>query len=176
MLGDQVGQPRRAAQDHRPLHRRGFLQGGHPVQVRVNSDQTLKEFRQKLANDALADGFTGREGDVLAHIGQVRRDQREVLRTQRASGAGAQQQLQQFVVRVVQRSQDGYPWRQLSGQTQLGLAVRKAMAFNAGQRQAAGACKSSGGCQVFFKVQQQFRARHQNSTNTWGRSVAAPMV
>jgi hypothetical protein len=47
----------------------------------------------------------GWKGDVLAHVGQVRRHQREVAHAQGARGAGGQQQFDQLVVGLVQAAQ-----------------------------------------------------------------------
>jgi hypothetical protein len=83
----------------------GLVQGGHAVQVRVHGDHGVEQAGQEGADDALADRLAGVEGDVLAHIGQVRRHQREVAHAQAARGAGGQQQFDELVVGLVQAAQ-----------------------------------------------------------------------
>ena len=105
VCGDQVRQERRAAQHQGVAGGQRFVQGGDAVQMGIDCDDSVKQCCQELAHDTLTDGFAWLERDVLAHIRQIRRQQRQVLCTQAARGLGYQQQFKQFFVRLGQASE-----------------------------------------------------------------------
>jgi len=72
------------------------------VQVRVDGDQCVELAGQQLADHSLADHLARVEGDVLAHVGQIGRDQDQSLGAQAARFTGHQQQLDQLFVGVVE--------------------------------------------------------------------------
>ena len=136
------------------------------MQVGVDRDQTVHQLRQEAADDLLADDLARVKGDVLAHVGEVRRHQQDLLGAQLAGFLAHQQQLDQLVVGCVQTAVDDQLCRQLptgiDGQLQAHLGIGEAMAFDAGGRQATGLGQAQGGHLLIFKIQQQ--GRHQNST------------
>lgn len=152
------------------------------MQVRVHRDHGIEQPCQEPAHHLLAHGLTGVEGDVLPHIGQVRRHQREVLHAEVAGRTCGQQQLHQFFIGLVQATQQhGVPWQAASGlvhrQAQLEFAIGETMAFDGLGRQTGGLCQAQRRCGFVVEIQHArgFRCGHgQNSTNTRGTSSAVP--
>ena len=105
LLHNPIGQQRRGTEQHGLCGWYGLVQGGYPVQVRIDSDDGIEQVGQKAPDDALAHHFARRECHVLAHVGQVGRDQGEMLRPQSAGGLGHQQQLGELFVGVVECAQ-----------------------------------------------------------------------
>ncbi len=101
-FGDQSRQRRGRAKGDRIGQRHRLLQGGDAVQVRVDGDQCVELAGQQLADHSLADHLARVEGDVLAHVGQIGRDQDQSLGAQAARFTGHQQQLDQLFVGVVE--------------------------------------------------------------------------
>ena len=101
-LGDQARQRRRRAEGDGIGQRHGLLQGRDAVQVRVDGDQAVEMVGQQPADYPLADHLARVEGDVLAHVGQIGRDQDQSLGAQASRFAGHQQQLDQLFVGVVE--------------------------------------------------------------------------
>jgi len=155
-------------------HRHRLLQRGHAVQVRVYRDEGIEQAGQKVAHDALAHGLTGRKGHVLAHVGQVGRHQREVASPQGAGRARGQQQLHQFFVGRLQAAPQRHALGQAGRQAQLELAIGEAVARDGGERQAPGLGGALGDLGLVVEGQQEI-GHAQNSTNTWGTSLATPM-
>jgi len=107
---------------------------------------------------ALAHGFARVEGNVLAHVGEVRRHQREVAHTQAARGAGGQQQFDELVVGLVQAAQQhgalGQAPCAVHGQRELELPIGEAVALDFPRAEAAGRSQGRGGGTFIGKVQQ----------------------
>ncbi|MCY1549699.1 hypothetical protein D9M68_858810 [compost metagenome] len=141
------------------------------MQVRVHRDHGVKQTGQEAADDALAHRFAGVERDVLPHVGQVWRHQREVHGAELVRGARDQQDFNQLLVRLVQAAPEHHTRWQALGQSQAQLAVRKAVALNDGQRQTRRSGNRLGDGLLIVKTQQAASRKvggHQNSTNTWG--------
>ena len=184
LLHDPVGQQRRAAQGHGARGGHGIAKRGDPVQVRVHGDHGVEQAGEKGADDSLAHGLARVEGDVLAHIGQVGRHQRELAHAQAARTARGEQQLDEFFIGLVQAAQQhgacGQLARGVHGQGELELAIWEAVARDLQRRKAAGGGQAGGGGAFAVEVQQAGRGgvgrgHAQNSTNTWGTSSALPM-
>ena len=129
------------------------------MQVRVHGDDAVEALRQQLADHALADGFTRRERDVLAHVAQVRGDQRHAGCAERSRGGGREHQLDELLVGAVEAAADRHRRRQVRRQREPGLAVGEAMHFDdpAGQARRGRQRRRLG--RVLRKPEQ-----HQNST------------
>ena len=108
-----------AAAGHHVVHRR------HAVQVRVHRDHGVERAGQQLAQVALAHHFTGREGHVLAHVGQVGADEREACSTQLTRTGRCQQQQRQPRVGLLQAAQQHGVRGQRRRQAQARFTVRK---------------------------------------------------
>ncbi len=178
---DVVGQQRRAAEHDGVANRHGLAQHGHAVQVRVHGDDRVEQAGEETADHALADHLAGVEGDVLAHVGQVGRHQREVTRAELARRLRGQQQLHQFFIGLVQAAPEHHARRQRFGQAQAQLAVGKAVARDQGQLQPGRVGGAGRDDALVFKTQQAAGQivqgyAHQNSTNTWGSCPALPML
>ena len=158
LLHDPVGQQRCTADHHGLGCGYSLGQRGNAVQVRIDGDHSVKQAGQERADDALAHGFAGMESDVLAHVSQVRRHQREVAHAQGTRGAGGQQQFNQLVVGLVEAAQQhgahGQLARPVHRQSQFELAIRKAMALHGPQGQAAGGGQALGSRAFVVEVQQ----------------------
>ena len=176
-LGDQPCQRRCRAQRDGIFQRHGILQGGDAVQVRVDGDQPVELAGQQLAKHPLADYFTGIEGDVLAHVGQIRRDQDQSPGAQSARLAGDQEQLDQLLVGMVEAAVD----HQLLGdglafaqwQTQAQFVIGKTVALDCRGGQPRGFGQPQGGGALVIEIQQL--ALHRHSRNGFWLSGAADL-
>ena len=95
------------------------------MQVRVDGDHGVEARRQQPAEVTLADHLAGREGHVLAHVGQVRADQRQVRGAQFARAGGGQQQFGELGVRLLQAAQQHDARGSSAGRRSRALAVGK---------------------------------------------------
>ena len=98
------------------------------MQVRIHRDQELHRGRQQARIAARGDGFAGTEAVVLAHVGQVGRDQPDLLRPEFTGGVGGEHQRQRLVVGPVEvgDEQDALP-RDGGAQPHDDLAVGEAV-------------------------------------------------
>jgi len=99
----------------------------HAVQVGIHCDDAIEERREEGADVPLAHGFARHERAVLPHVGQVGRDQGDLLRPEGARGLRSEQQLHELLVGVIERTQDGHAarkaWRQRDPQLVVGEPV-----------------------------------------------------
>ena len=108
--------------------------------MRVDRDDRVEVVGQQPADDPLADRFAGRELDVLPHVAQVRRDQRNGARAVLPRRRGREQQLDELVVGMVEAATDRDVGGQRDGNRDAALAIRKAVDGNpfAGDREVRG--------------------------------------
>ena len=141
---DVGAKQQRGGQGHAAAAGHDLVQRGHAVQVRVDRDHGVEGAGQQPPQVALADHLARCEGHVLAHVGQVGADQREVRGAEFARAGGGQQQRQQLLVGLLQAAQEHRAWRQLGRQSQPRLAVRKAVLAHPRQRHAQGSRQRAG--------------------------------
>ncbi|MCY1434694.1 hypothetical protein D9M71_507610 [compost metagenome] len=129
------------------------------MQVRVDGKHRIEALGEELADHPLADHLAGMEGDVLAHVGQVRRHQQQAAGAETARLAGHQQQLDQLLVgaveAAVQHQGVGQHLALSQRQAQAQLVVGKAVAFDARGRQAGRRGQTFGGITFVGEIQQQ---------------------
>ena len=87
-VGEQAG----AGQRDRMRHRNRLGETGDAVQVGIDRDDAVEQPGQESADDALAHHLARMEGLVLAHVGQIGRDQDEVAHAAAPGAARHQQQ------------------------------------------------------------------------------------
>jgi hypothetical protein len=154
VLRGQITEQGRGRERDRGMGGDGFMQGGDPVQMRIDRHHGIEQIGQKGTDDALAHGFAGMKRDVLAHVGQIGRDQGQIPCAELACGARGQQQFDELVVGPIERAQDDDPAGQMRRQAQLGLAVGKTMAFDEMQFGVAGRGQPFGGGAFVFECEQ----------------------
>ncbi len=147
------------------------------MQVRIDGDHAVEQPGEEAADHFLADHLAGLEGHVLAHVGQVGRDQQQAPRAEAARLAGHQQQLDQLLVGTVETAvqQQGVGQRPVLAQrqAQAQLLVGEAVALDRrGRQPQLGGQAQRGG--AFVGEIQQLRGHVQNSTNRWDSSPASP--
>ena len=160
----KVGQQWRGGQRECLCRRYGLLQSGDAVQVGVHRDDRIEQVGQEVPHDLLADGLTRLERDVLAHVGQVGRDQAHTGGAQLARGVGREQQGQGLGVRVVQAAGEHHrPALHRRLDAHQGLAVGKPV-----HRQLAGLAAEAAGEVVHEgALPGQAEDQHQYSSVTW---------
>ena len=151
--------------------RHHLVERGDAVQVRVHRDQAVDLAGQQRADMALADGLAGMESHVLPHIGQVGADQQDLARTERSRRRQGDQQLDQFVVGLVQPAQHQQPIGQPRRQPEPGLAVGKTVAFDQRQRDLQRRCQRIGLRLLIVKGQQQSRRHAARPARPGARST-----
>ena len=105
------------------------------VQMRVHRHHPVDGRRQKPPDDPLADRLAWMKGDVLTHVAQIGRDQFDRPRPAIAQRRGGQQQVDQPVVRAVQRTVKHRPPR-LRHHPHKAFAIGKAVARDGQEGQA----------------------------------------
>jgi hypothetical protein len=148
--------------------------------VRIDGDDGVEGLPQQGAEVTLADDFAGMERDVLAHVGEIRRDQRQLSRAQLARRRRREQQLDELVVGPLQAAQHDDARRQCGRQRELRFAVGEAVARDHVQRPAELARQRVGEAVLVVEGEQHGqRAAHHDgpvsATNSRGGSPAAPM-
>ena len=76
------------------------------MQVGIDRHHAIESARQQLSDDLLAHRFACMKGRVLAHIGEIGRDQHQPRGAIAPQGLGGKQQRQQLVVRLIERGKD----------------------------------------------------------------------
>lgn len=133
---DPRPEQRRCTEGHAAPAGDDFIHRAHAVQVRVDRDHALEGLREQGADVALADHFAGREGNVLAHVGEVGAHQRELHRPQFARPGCSKPEFGELGVGLLQAAQQRHPRGQARRQAQPRLAVGEAMALHGLQRPA----------------------------------------
>ena len=130
------------------------------------------------ADDGLADHLAGVEGNVLTHVGQVRRHQQQARHAQPARLDRNQQQLDQFVVGTVQAAvQHHLRWQRLAlgqRQAQAQFIIGETVALDAGRAHAQRFGQAQG--RLAFIGEIPDLGVHQHSTNSGASSSARPRV
>ena len=146
------------------------MQRTDTMQVRIDRQHRVEKSGEPVSDDALADRLARREGRVLPHITEVWRYQREVTHTEVTRTACRQQQLHQFLVRPIQRTQQNDARGQRDRQAQLKFSVRKAMTVDQRRTQTRGQPES---CRVVaFVVEVQ---QHQDFCEIIGPAWSLPV-
>jgi hypothetical protein len=132
LAGEEGGHQGRRRQAVGTLDRNGVLQARHPVEVRIDGDQFLHPVRQELTDDGLADGLSGAEGFVLAHVTEVGGDQGQVARSQFAGGGSGQCEFDKLVVGVIQTPAEDDPLAQARREPHPALAIGEVVNLDLG--------------------------------------------
>ena len=121
---ERGGQQRRRGDTRRfhPRHDRGERTG--PVEMWIQRQQAVEMVGQQLAHHPLAYRLAVMERDILPHVGEIGRDQDDLGRPVGAQRGHRQQQLDQLVVRMIERAIQERSFRRRLDSNQA-LAVRK---------------------------------------------------
>jgi hypothetical protein len=145
------------------------------VQVWIDRDHGIEQSGQETPDDPLAHGFARCKSHVLAHIREIGRHQTQVFGTQRTRGLRRQQQLDQFIVRLVQGAQQHDTRGQFCAQAKAGFSIRKSMALHGHRLQPCSGAQAKRGIPLVVKIQQHASALH----GVWkrqGRTLEKPSM